>query len=143
MNPDIIIDMWNADAPIDTLDLGRQAREIPVLHAKYVHMWHNSKVAAINAKSKLRELRAQKRNFLTNPTKKHLDMGWIYPDRKILKTDYSDYLDSDPEIIAADLAMANAEAVQDLLSEIIRQINNRNWVIKSVIEDRSFMHGEN
>jgi len=142
MQTEIIVNQWIHDAPVNSLNLGKAAGEIHELHAKYLKIWGMAKRDMIKAKIELKQLRAQKHDWMMNPTQEHHDKGWIYPDRKILKTDIASYLQADPDIIKAELNVGEHETAFEMLQEILKQIGNRNWLIKSAIDDRAFLAGE-
>ena len=142
MTVDQIITEWNQDAPITALDLGKQARQIPQLHAKYLALYRNVKNDLVKLRSYHKQLRAEKREWLNNPTAEHHAQGWVYPKRKILKNEYNDFLDADPHIMDAQTKVDLAEIRFEVISEIMKQINNRNWFIQSAIKDRSFLNGD-
>jgi hypothetical protein len=136
-----VINNWSEDAPINGLDLGKSARDIQVLHAKYLDLWRQAKHDMVISKIELKKLRAEKHDWLINPTKEHAARGWVYPDRKVLKGDHITYLQADEDLIQQELIVAECEASFEMMQDILKQIHNRNWIIKSAIEDRTFMSG--
>ena len=143
MTVDEIIDSWNADAPISELDLGKSSREIPRLHAKYYSMYIDAKREIAKARYLFKKIRAQKYEFMINPTQEAMaEHGWVYPDRTILKSELKDYLEGDSELLKIEFKMNECELKADALQEILKQINNRNWLINNALKDRSFLHGE-
>ena len=143
MTVDEIIEAWNADAPISELDLGKASRDIPKLHAKYYALYAEAKREIAKAKYLYKRMRAEKTEFLINPTDDVMSKyGWEYPDRTILKSEIKDYLDGDSELLKLDLKCQEAELKCETLQEILRMIHARNWLIKNAIDDRSFLHGD-
>jgi len=142
MNTNDVICSWVEDSPINSLDLGQSAMDIHKLHAKYINMWSNAKRDLFNARAKLKQLKFDKKEFLLNPTKKQMDLGWEIPDRKVIKTEINDYLLGDPHIQKMEALVAECENSYEMLQDILKQITNRNWLIQSAIRDRAFLNGD-
>jgi hypothetical protein len=143
MTPEEILQMWNQDAPINKTDLGSDASNIPLLHAKY---W-KYRIAARRKLSKLRAgykiLKYEKKEFLINPTESDVkDRGWDVPDRRIIKSEITDYLDGDNQLLQFELKIGEAELLADMIEDILKEIRQRNWIIKLVADDRAFMAGQ-
>ena len=69
-------------------------------------------------------------------SKQELDaLGWE-PWRKnaVLRTDMSDHLQSDPDIIKQSDKVVYLETVVDFLDRVLRSLNSRTWDIKNAVE---------
>jgi hypothetical protein len=53
-----------------------------------------------------------------------------------LKADINDYVDSDSEMIEMNLKISMQQEIVDVLEEIMKGINGRNWIIRNSIEWR-------
>jgi hypothetical protein len=143
MTTDEIIELWNNDAPISELELGASARLIPQLHSKYYKIYIDAKREQNKSRFVLKRLRSEKTEFIINPTQEATQQhGWEVPDRKILKSEIKDYLDSDSEILKLEYKLAECELKVETLQEILKQIHGRNWIVKAALDDRAFLHGE-
>jgi hypothetical protein len=141
--------MWANDAHIDITHLQTEAANVPVLHSRYVNIYIEEKLQLAKARADLAELKLEKYEFYTNPPtnptdwKRYEDMGWELPAKgKILKGEVERYLDGDKHIVKKSLEISVHLEKVELLKSILHTINNRNWTIKNIIEDRNFMHGQ-
>ncbi|MGI9569007.1 MAG: recombination mediator protein UvsY [Desulfobulbia bacterium] len=143
MEIDDIIEMWNKDAPISEIDLGRTSREIPKLHAKYYGLMIEAKREIIRTRGAFKRLRAMKADFLANPTHEvSEEMNWEYPDRTILKGEIKDYLEGDKQLVKVTMQIEELDLKIELIQEILKQVHGRNWLINNALKDRAFLHGE-
>ena len=143
MTTDDIINEWNQDAPISELELGRSARKIPELHSKYYAMYIEAKREQAKARMVLKRLKSEKAEFLINPSMEVAqEKSWEIPDRKILKGEIKDYLEGDSDICKLEYKLMECELKVETLQEVLKQIHNRNWIIKAALDDRSFLHGD-
>jgi hypothetical protein len=67
--------------------------------------------------------------------------GWEPQPLKILRQDIPTYLEADQDIINMSLKIGLQEAVVEYLESIIRQINNRNFYLKNIIDWERFRTG--
>ena len=144
MTTDDIIEMWNNESLINETTLGKQAREIPQLHAKYLNLWRNTKYDRDKTQSKYKFIIYAKKDFLTNPTKSEFnDKGWEYPDKSFMKSQIPEMAEMDPMALKLNERLIELNTRLDVLTEILKQINNRNWYIQAAIKDRDYLMGRN
>lgn len=137
-----IHDEWDADSQINSADLGGESLKIPILTAKYDRIRTIQKAKLISLEAKLKELKGEKREFLVNPTQDKIKRGWELPSQgRLLKSEVKDYLESDKDIVQAEIAVAAQYEVVYLLDRILKSLYNRGFLIKNAIEDRKFMSG--
>mgnify|MGYP003642521522 FL=1 len=67
--------------------------------------------------------------------------GWQPQPLKILRQDIPSYMDADDDIIEASLKIGAQEQKVEYLESIIKQINNRGFQIKSIIDWERFRTG--
>ena len=141
MNEHEIIEEWIKDSQLDPLKLGEEARKIPNLHAKYYEIYHNAKKKLIKYKIAYKKLKHDKEEFIINPTEEDLKRGWEVLDRKLLRSEIKPFLEGEDEVLKFELKMNLQIELVEMLQEIIRQINNRNFLITNIIKDRDFREG--
>lgn len=141
MNGDEIIKMWEKDARIDETSLGRSVQDIPNLVTKYYPLLFKARRDRTKLKLVRKKLMAMKREFYNNPTDEDYDRGWVYPSRKILKNELSDFVETDNDVLKLELKLAELDEIVDLLREILKQLRDRNFIVSNMIEDRKFMNG--
>lgn len=138
-----LMESWRLDCDIDKSELGREALAIPKLHHKYLREFKIQGLKRARMEAEFKSLRHRKLDFYING---HNDesrrLGWEAPARgRVLKTEANGYLDSDPDVISAGLALAEQVELVDAIEQIVRAINNRNFIIKNAIEWERFTTG--
>jgi hypothetical protein len=143
MKLDDILDAWDTDTEIDDSKLDRAALKQPKLHHKYLKMLSHEKLRLKQLMGDAATLRTEKYEFYTmGPTKETVEKGWEFPSRgKILNKDASMYMDGDKEIITMNLRVALQAEIVASLELIMKEINNRNWVIGRAIDFQKLMAG--
>ena len=135
--------MWAADAVIEEGNLGQEATKIPKLHAKYYKIYFRSVMKLSKLKAELKVLEKAKIEYY-NGTMAEEDLkehGWKPNPLKILRSDMDKYIQSDKDIIELCLRVDYYSGIAKFLEDIIKNINNRNFTIKSHIDFLKFQHG--
>jgi hypothetical protein len=138
-----IFDEWKRDAEIDKSDLGNEASAIPLLHHKWFRTFSQERIQLRRLEQKLSKLRHLKQQFYQNgPTRETEALGWKFPPQgRILKTEVSKWVDNDSLVVQlAEEVSLQAEKV-DVLENIVKSVNNRNFVIKSALDWLRFTNG--
>jgi hypothetical protein len=136
-------EMWAKDAKIDEAQLGSEAIKIPQLHNKYYTIYSKEALRMRKLKSDLKELEHAKYEWYTG-TMAEEDMkarGWRPNPLKILRTDVNKYIESDKDIINLSLRIDYHMQIANYLEDIIKQINNRNFMIRAAIDWVKFQSG--
>lgn len=136
-------DLWKKDANIDENNLIREASKIPMLHNKYYNLYMKEFLRVKKLRSDLKVLVRNKNEWL-NGTMAQEDLetlGWKPNPRKIIRQDLDKYIESDKDVIELSLRIDYHEGLAKYLEDIIRQVNNRNFVIKSIIDWARFQSG--
>ena len=138
-----INEMWAVDARISETDLGGEALKIPKLHNKYYTLYVKEALRVKKLKADLKELEMAKYEYYTG-TMAEEDLkarGWKPNPLKIMKSEVSRYIESDKDVIATSLKIDYHSSTASYLEDIVRQINNRNFIIKSAIDWAKFQSG--
>lgn len=136
-------EMWAKDAKIDEAQLGHEAIKIPQLHNKYYTIYSKEALRMRKFKADLKELEHAKYEWY-NGTMSEDDMktrGWRPNPLKILRTDVNKYIESDKDIINLSLKIDYHMQIANYLEDIIKQINNRNFMIRAAIDWAKFQSG--
>jgi hypothetical protein len=138
-----IISSWTTDSAVDDLNLDLEGARISNLHAKYISLLsqERSNLRALNLKR--RRLLRILRDYYTGASSQE-DLNEMnrnpFPQR-ILKTEVSTYIDADDLLLELDTKISLQEEKMEVLSEIMKSINGRNFVIKSMIDWKKLMLG--
>lgn len=143
MNIDDILNLWQEDVKIDRTELGDEALNIPKLHHKYYEIYVKERLILRKYEAELKQLKLDKYEFLTQgPNEETKDKGWRLPAKgMILKGDIPMYLEADQDIINLSLKIGLQQEKIELLDSIIKNIMNRNFVIKNAIDWNRFTMG--
>ena len=137
-----IHDMWDRDSKINPSELDIEALKVSELHAKYLKVFHKERLILLKLEKDLQVLKRDKYEFYTQgPSEEHLKRGWEYPGVRILKNEANIYLDSDHDIIDLSLRIAYQKEKIDLIENIIRSLNSRNFQIKHAIDFLKWSQG--
>ena len=135
--------MWKEDTEINTSDIIGETIKIPKLHNKYYHMYVKQGLKVKKLKTDLVELEKVKSEYY-NGSLDELELkkrNWAPFKLKVLRQDLPRYIDSDREIIELCLRIDYHASLTNYLEDIIKQINNRNFLIKNIIDWSKFQQG--
>lgn len=143
MNIEEINELWAQDCKIDETNLVRESSRIPELHNKYYNLFYRETLKVKKLRADLIELEKAKTEYY-NGSMDELELkqkGWAPNPLKILRQDLDKYIQSDKEIISLSLKIALHEERANYLENIVRHINNRNFIIKNMIDFMKFQSG--
>jgi hypothetical protein len=140
-----IQELWAKDSRIDSSILGDESIRIPSLHNKYFKILSQVRLNHKRLQTDYRNMLRLKHEYYTGSISNEdlKEHGWKLSPLKILRTDLQMYLDSDKDLIDISLKIALQEEKLDFLKDIIKSINNRNYVISNAINWLKFTNGVN
>jgi uncharacterized lipoprotein len=143
MDIEEINQMWAQDCKIDEVNLIRESSRIPELHNKYYNLFYKEALRIKKLKADLIELEKAKTEYY-NGSMDELELkerGWKPFSLKVLRSDLERYVQSDRDIVQLSLRISLHEERAKYLESIVRQINNRNYIIKNMIDWAKFQAG--
>lgn len=141
-----VMDMWEADAPIDVTEQINENARIPNLKSKYSNIMtvHSSQVRKLDALYK-RERLWYWRFYMG----KHIEQTEIdkrnpefSQDEKIAKTHLDAYLDGEEGLNKIWLTKGMNQEIVDYCKEVIRELNNRTYQLTNMRELLKFNEGK-
>lgn len=143
MTLDEIFDNWESDSQIDRLALGNASLNIPKLHHKYWRILSNERLLLKRQESEFATLMVDKKAWLNGEmTSDELKArGWDVHLKKMLKSDQEEFLRGDSNVIEARLKMALQIEKIEVLTDIIKSIHNRSFIIGNAIKFAVFQTG--
>lgn len=143
MNIEQIVFEWNKDSKIDETELGTEAIKIPKLHNKYMMFFMGERIVIAKLKSDRSKLRRKLiEYYLGELDKEELEeLGRAQFYKKLLKNEVESYIESDDLFISINLKVSMQEEKVNYIEAIIRNLNNRNFQIKSAIDWMKFTQG--
>ena len=130
--------MWEKDSVIDDVLLDEEALKIPRLHAKYISIYNDFKLLLIKANQELKTIKHTQWLYYSG---KHVPEDAEPIDHKITRGEAPNWVAVDQKVLKVEAKIEYYETTLHNLSEILRQINNRNYMIKNAIEWRRFSQG--
>lgn len=137
--------LWAKDCKIDETNISGEARRIPELHNKYYMMFVKASLKVKKLKADLVELEKAKTEYY-NGSMDLLELqqrGWKPNPLKILRQDVGRYVESDKDVVNLSLHIDYYLSIANYLEDIIRQINNRNFLLSNIINWEKFRAGGN
>ena len=139
-----IIELWQQDVRIDETELSRESLNSAYLHGKYLKHLSDGRMKLRALKLKQKQLQSQLSDYyrgdLNNP-EDLADIGREPWPKKILKQDVQMYIDSDKDMVKVNTQIAYQTELVDVLTEIIKSINNRSFIIRNSLDFLKFTSG--
>lgn len=135
--------MWEVDGNIDQNNISGEAVRVPKIHNKYFRLLMIEGL-------KLKKLKAEYKEFYKLKTDYYKgdldslelqDLGWPPQPLKILRADISTYVESDKDVINMTLKIGLQESIVAYLEDIVKSINTRNFLFRSIIDFEKFRSG--
>ena len=144
MKIDDVVEMWKKDCKIDETELSLESLNVPSLHAKYLKIYSNEKLKLRSLNLKKKDLKVRLSDYYKGDLNNPEDLKEIDREpwpKKVLKQDLYDYVEGDVDMIALNTKIVYQEEFVDVLTEIIKSINGRGYVIKNSIDFLKFTMG--
>jgi len=140
MNINEIEDLWEKDYQIDPDNLHLESIKIPNLHSKYYKIYNN--ISLLKKIEENKYLEIQKEKWLYYSGKASPEVYKENPfDHRVIKQDLDKYMSSDQDIIKSATKIDYYNLMLKYLESILKNIENRTFVIKNSIEWSKFTAG--
>jgi len=134
---------WIKDAKIDTTELDIESIKIPQLHSKYLKIYFEERRRLKALEFQNKEMYLNKYEYyngrLSDEELKNLN--WEPFMKRLMKNEVDLYLESDKDIIGNNMRIVNQKEKLDMLEEILKNLNQRNFQIKNAIDWKKFTQG--
>lgn len=148
MKPPVTIDdlmeEWSKDAQVDETEPGREMAKISSLHSKYLRILthHNLVCKKLTADyNKLKKIKWEYYGGDLNNPEDLEKYGYEPWSKKTLRQDIPQYLDSDTELNNILLKKVVHDEIVNFCSSVLKELNNRTWQMKSLIDWEKFTSG--
>lgn len=144
VNIDELMEMWSKDSSIDETEPAREMIKTPNLHAKYLRIMTHHNLIVKKLMSDYNKRKKIKWEYysgdLNNP--EDLEAYKLEPMvKKVLRADIPMYLDSDKDLNDILLKKIIHEEIVEFCKTVLKELNNRTWQLKSVIDWEKFTSG--
>lgn len=134
---------WGRHLTIDRSRLDEEAANIPNLHHIYWRLLLSAKKDQRQLQKKLDALKHLKIEYFTNKMtdQQRMSLGWPPQELRILKPDVDRYINHEPDVTLLQQELDEVNDMVEFLAEIVKTINNRNYLIRSAIDFLKFSQG--
>jgi len=141
-----ILEEWAVDCVINDSSLDKSSRETPKLHAKYLQLLAEAKLAKKRAEFQQKVLLKDKWLWYNGKMSEERikELGWSFDPLdglKIMKGEMDYYYDSDVEIQKSEEKIQYWKTVIETLTEIVTNLNWRHQTISNMIRWKQFEAG--
>lgn len=140
MNLDEIEKLWEEDSKIDPDNLHMESIKIPALHSKYFQIYNNLSLLKKKEENKYLQLHQDKWLYYSGKASPEVYKENPF-DHRVMKSDVDKYLHSDEDILRCTTKIEYYGVMMKFLESIIKNIENRSFMIKNNIEFMKFIGG--
>lgn len=144
MNLDDILTNWKEDVKIDETRLDVEVFRTPNLHAKYLEVYVYMKAKLASTEKKMASIKFLKKKYYRGEmTKEDLQKyGWDqYQGLKPSNAELNTMFDMDSDISEQQEKIAYYKTGVQAIEYIMKQLQQRDYSIKSVIDYRKYLNG--
>lgn len=131
------IDEWQKDSNLDNTELGIESLKIPTLHSKWLKSLTKERQKLKSLQIKKQQLNKTLHEYFSGDLNNPEDLQSINRGpflKKVLRGDLPSYIETDSDMIELNLKIVYQQELVDVLDEIIKSINARNWIIRNAVE---------
>lgn len=134
---------WEQDARISPDALDDDARNVPLLHAKWWRYYSGERLRFRKLDMQFKTLKLLRWEYFTGKLDddERIKRGWPVQPLKILSQQVDMYLAADPVLQDAERLRILSEETLKFLEDVIKSINNRGFAIKNAIDYLRFKSG--
>lgn len=129
------------DLEIDEIDLDSALLAIPKLHAKWLDLFTENTIFLKELYSLKEKTKLERWKYYSGKQSDRYvaENGIIH--EKILKTDIDKYLAADDKLKLVNDACTHQKALTDYIEKVLKEIGNRGFHVKAIIDWRRFQSG--
>jgi len=141
MDLETIQSMWVKDSQIDQDNLHDEASKIPSLHAKYFEMYNNIKLLRERAYTQESKVKLERHSYYTGKADPEVYEKDPFPYKVREKEALQRYMGADERVQSITLKIKYYDVMLTYLEDIIKQVINRSYMIKNIIDWHIFRAG--
>ena len=129
------------DLEIDEFDLDSAVLAIPKLHGKWLDLFTENTIFLKDLYSLKEKTKLERWKYYSGKqTDRYVAENGIIHE-KILKTDIDKYLAADDKLKLVNDACTHQKALTDYIEKVLKEIGNRNFHVRAIIDWRRFQAG--
>ena len=131
------------DSLIDSTELAKEALRTPTIHAKYLAIHADLKVAYQKLQNAFAIMRLRKWKIYSGKASKEELTEWGEEpfELDVLKTALDKFMDADPTLLKIKTDISDAEVKVKMVEDFLKVLSNRNYAIKSAIDWNKLVNG--
>ena len=143
MNLETLQAEWDKDAEFDLGRADEVIRNIPLLHAKYWRIFVDEKLRRLKLRNEYALLRHLRYEYFAGrlDDAERIKQGWPVQPLRLVKQDIDSYLEADTILMPLKIKVEAQEIKMSFLEDVIKSINNRNFLVKNGIDYLRFSMG--
>jgi hypothetical protein len=141
MDLETIQSMWDKDSQIDQDNIHEEAAKIPSLHAKYFDLYNKIKLLRERAAVTENKIKLDRHLYYTGRLDPEVYKEEPFPYKVREKDVLQKYLAGDEKIQNISLKVKYYDVMLTYLEDIIKQIGNRSFILKNIIDWHNFRAG--
>jgi competence CoiA-like predicted nuclease len=136
---------WDVDAKIDRTDLSADSSRQLELHNKYHKLLNYLRRERRMLQADKARLTHLKTDYYSNqlPPQQLKELGWQPNQRLIIKADMERMLEADEDMIQLNLQLGDVNDMVEYVDSIIRNIHQKSFITRNIIENQKFVNGIN
>ena len=138
---DTIQKMWENDSKMDIDNLHTESLNIPIIHAKYFDMYNTITLLKKKAEQQKKNIRHERYEYYTGKADPEIYVEDPFPKKVRDKDALQKYLDADTKLSQISLKVEYYDVMLNYIDSILKQIFQRNYQIKNVIDYQKFASG--
>jgi uncharacterized protein YlaI len=141
-NIESILTEWEKDSVIDRTEPGKELLNIPKLHSKYLGALVKHRIAKHKRMSEYNRIKRVKYEYYSGKMDEEQlkEYGWE-PFRYVLKSDITNYIEADADLIKILEKKAYHEEVISVCEAIMKELGQRTWQLKEYCGWEKFIAG--
>ena len=140
---------WAEDSAVDfqfknkqySTDLGQLALDIPFQHNKYLNHYTDIQQIKTSLEFQIRKVVREKREYYSGEADAKTYAAKPFGS-KLTSAEMKTYLESDDDVINLEAKVKYLDQMLYWLDQVMKQISNRGFQIKSAIEWEKFVNGQ-
>ena len=141
---------WSEDSAVDfqfknkqySADLGQLALDIPFQHNKYLNHYTDISQIKTSLEFEIRKLVKEKREYYGGEADAKIYAEKPFGGRISTQDKMKVYVESDDDVINLEAKIKYLDQMLHWLDQVMKQISNRGFQIKSAIEWEKFINGQ-
>ena len=141
---DELLDEWDKDSNIDDNFISDESVKVPKLHAKYVRHLAQAKLSLVKKNNDYSTLKTIKFRYYRGELSRDelTQYGWSqWQGVKPMKNEMDQFLSGDDDLVKLRLSINVLEEKIEVLQSILKQINDRHWLLKTMLDHKKFLAG--